>query len=234
MFTTRRGVWILGTSTIFSAREIAGLSMIHNSLLNTILREHLESLNELLHNLRNWNVHNLCNDSLLAPVLRHDLLDSRTSMICSTTCGNPLRDTFLRNDPSRLRRSPPKSQSTSDVERVDIVRKRACPSPSEEILVIVRRKVTVPILSPPKSPETTLKTTSSMRGRGCACNPSPSEVPAVVVDEAAGLGGVESLSPHPQWECHKTHNHGTKGARKSAATSKHVSVWDNLMPCQHQ
>ena len=53
----------------------------------------------------------------------------------------------------------------------------------------------MPILPPPKSPETTLKATSRMRRRGRACNPSSSEVPAVIVDEDAGLGGGEPFSP---------------------------------------
>ena len=67
----------------------------------------------------------------------------------------------------------------------------------------------MPILPPPKYTDTTLKATSRLRGRGQACNPSSSKVHAVVADEAAGLGEVESLSPHPQSE-HTTNQRSTK------------------------
>ena len=139
-------------------------------------------------------------------------------MICSTTCGNRLRDTFLRNDLHDFDDLLQNLSQQVDVERADIVRKRAssevhtgnvrkraCPSSSEELLVTVRRK------APPKSPETTLKTTSSMRGRGRACNPSSSEVPAVVDDEAAGLEGWRAFLPTPSGSAIK---HTTTGEDK--------------------
>ena len=44
----------------------------------------------------------------------------------------------------------------------DVVRKRACPSSSEDPTGSVRRKGEVPILPPPKSPETSKKAISSM------------------------------------------------------------------------
>ena len=56
------------------------------ALLNTVLKEHIENLNELLVNLRNWNVHSLFSGSLRDPVLRHDL-------------GNALCDNRHTNDP---------------------------------------------------------------------------------------------------------------------------------------
>ena len=43
--------------------------------------------------------------------------------------------------------------SSSEV-LADVVRRRACPSSSEVLTGIVRRKGEVPILPPPKSPET--------------------------------------------------------------------------------
>ena len=67
----------------------------------------------------------------------------------------------------------------------------------------------MPILPPPKYTDTTLKATSRLRGRERACNPSSSKVPAFVADEAAGLGEVESLSPHSQSE-HTTSQRSTK------------------------
>ena len=73
----------------------------------------------------------------------------------------------------------------------------------------MRRKVTVPILPPPKYTDTTLKATSRLRGRGQACNPSSSKVPAVVADGAAGLGGWRACLPTPQSE-HTTNQRSTK------------------------
>ena len=72
----------------------------------------------------------------------------------------------------------------------------------------------VPILPPPKYTETTLKATSRLREGGQACNPSASKVPAVVADEAAGLGGGEPVSPlpirtHNQPTLNQTHTSGT-------------------------
>ena len=55
----------------------------------------------------------------------------------------------------------------------------------------------MPILPPPKYTDTTLKATSRLRGRGQACNPSSSKVPAVVADEAAGLGVWRACLPTP-------------------------------------
>ena len=51
-----------------------GLStLLHDSLMNTVLKERLENLDEFFDNLRNWSVHNLFSGSLRDPVLRHDL-----------------------------------------------------------------------------------------------------------------------------------------------------------------
>ena len=94
-------------------------------------------------------------------------------------------------------------------ELADIVRRRACPSVSEELLVTVRRKVTVPILPPPKYTETTLKATTRLRGRGQACNPSSSKVPAVIADEAAGPGRWRACLPTSQSD-HTTNQRSTK------------------------
>ena len=55
----------------------------------------------------------------------------------------------------------------------------------------------MPILPPRKYTDTTLKATSRLRGRGQACNPSSSKVPAVVADEAAELGRWRACLPTP-------------------------------------
>ena len=88
--------------------------------------------------------------------------------------------------------------SSSEV-LADIVRRRACPSSSEVLTGSVRRKGEVPVLPPRR------------RGRGPPrrCEeegrraiPLPPKYPRPSLTKPLDLG-VESLSPHPQWECKK-------------------------------
>ena len=63
----------------------------------------------------------------------------------------------VHTDGARRKACPSSSEVLADV-----VRKRACPSSSEVLTGSVRRKGEVPILPPPKSPETSKKAISRM------------------------------------------------------------------------
>ena len=62
---------------------------------------------------------------------------------------------------------------------------------------VVRRKGEVPILPPPKSPETSKKASSSVCGRGRCAVPLPPKYPRLLLMKPPDLGGGEPVSPPP-------------------------------------